>query len=485
MSLQLSPQAAANELLKRRLARTNLHDFIKYINPEYITSDFSRNVCAELMQFLADVEAGLRPVLIFSAPPQHGKSEIVSRCLPAFIHGRNSELSIAGASYSADIAQDMGRDVQKIMGGDEYRRLFPAATLGETRKGVANKQNQTAYEIGNKGMYRGVGVGGGLTGRRVDIGIIDDPIKNSQEALSEVIKQRIWNWYITTFLTRLSKNSGHIIMATRWALDDLSGRVIENDNNVKLLSFPAINSNGSALVPELHPIDKLEKMRSTMSAFFWSAIYQQNPIPEGGLFFNEADFLVDGLAVDYPTSSDSIICVLDTAVKDGKQHDATAVIFCAYVRYPEPRLIILDWEVIQIRSSTLSDWLPSQISHAEQLVKQCKARHGATVWIEDKASGSTLLQSCEDKGIMVNAIPNEFVSIGKTERAVMASPYVLNQQIKFSTHAYDKQMVLKDSLKNHLLHQITQFKIGITGGSAADDAFDTAMYSILLALHHT
>ena len=327
----ISQQAAASELLKRRKARASLHEFIQYINPDYVASDFSRQVCAQLMQFIADVEAGLRPILIFSAPPQHGKSEIVSRCLPAFIHGRSPDLSIAGASYSADIAQDMGRDVQKIIGSDEYRRLFPAAKLGETRKGVANKQNQTAYEIGEKGMYRGVGVGGGLTGRRVDIGIIDDPIKNSQEALSTVIKERIWNWYITTFLTRLSKNSGHIIMATRWALDDLSGKIIDNDGKVKVLSFPAISASQTALVPELHPIEKLEKMRKTMSAFFWSAIYQQNPIPEGGLFFNEADFLIDGLAVDYPERADSIVCVLDTAVKTGKKNDSTAVLFCAYI----------------------------------------------------------------------------------------------------------------------------------------------------------
>ena len=480
MNSPISQQAAASELLKRRKARASLHDFIQYINPDYVVSDFSREVCAQLMQFIADVEAGLRPILIFSAPPQHGKSEIVSRCLPAFIHGRSPDLSIAGASYSADIAQDMGRDVQKIIGSDEYKRLFPDAKLGETRKGVANKQNQTAYEIGGKGMYRGVGVGGGLTGRRVDIGIIDDPIKNSQEALSTVIKERIWNWYITTFLTRLSKNSGHIIMATRWALDDLSGKIIDNDGKVKVLSFPAISASQTALVPELHPIEKLEKMRSTMSAFFWSAIYQQNPIPEGGLFFNEADFLKDGLAIDYPDRADNIVCVLDTAVKTGKKNDSTAVLFCAYIRYPEPRIVILDWEVVQIEGASLINWLPEQIKRAEYLQKLCQARYGASIWIEDKSSGAILLQQCKNLGIAANAIPENLVSVGKQERAIMSSPYVLNQQVKISGYAYDKITVLKDSAKNHLMSQITNFKIGVDNG--ADDALDTLTYSVLLTL---
>ena len=481
MNLQISPAQAANELLKRRKARRDLLAFITYCNPDYIVSDFSSGVCAEIMQFISDVQAGKRPIIVFGAPPQHGKSQIVSRYLPAFLHGINPDLSLAGVSYSADIAQDMGRDVQKIIGSDEYKRLFPDTTLGQKFRGVAAKQNQTAYEIGNKGIYRGVGVGGGLTGRRVDIGIIDDPIKNSQEALSEVVKNRIWNWYITTFLTRLSKNSGHIIMATRWALDDLSGRVIQDDKTVKVLSFPAICTNGKALVPELHPLEKLEKMRKTMNAFFWSAIYQQSSIPDGGLFFNEADFLVNGDGIDYPANCSNIVCVIDTAVKTGKKNDATAVIFCALIHFPDPTLIILDWEVTQIEGASLIDWLPEQIKHAEQLAVQCKARQGKTIWIEDKSSGAILIQQCRKLDLTVIPLPEKFVSIGKQERAIIASPYVLGQQVKFSKHAYDKITVLKDSAKNHLMSQITNFRIGIDSGS--DDALDTMTYSVLLTLH--
>ncbi|MEN9755877.1 MAG: hypothetical protein RL755_64 [Pseudomonadota bacterium] len=478
---QISPAAAARELLARRKARVDLHAFIQYINPDYIVSEFSRTVCNELMQFIDDVNNGKRPIIVFGAPPQNGKSTIVSRYFPAFLHGINSNLSIAGVSYNSDLAEDMGRDVQRIINSDEYKRLFPSSMLGQKKKGVASKQNSTAYEIGEKGTYRGIGVGGGLVGRKVDIGIIDDPIKNSQEALSETVKAGIWSWYLTAFLSRLSKNSGHIIMETRWAIDDLSGKVLENDPQTRHLVFKAISDDGKALVPELHPIEKLEKTRATVGVYFWEALYQQNPMPPGGLFFNESDLLENGLPVSYPANCQQIITVLDTAVKTGKKNDSTAVIHCAFIQYPEPRLIILDWDAVQIEGGSLITWLPSVIDRSIELGVQCKARHGSSIWIEDRASGSILLQQCANDGIPANAIPEIFTAkMGKSERAIAASPYVFSGKVRFSEHAYDKIVVLKDQPKNHLLNQIVNFRIGIDNG--ADDLLDTAMYAILLTL---
>ena len=241
-------QLAAQELLKRRKARRGLLDFILYINPEYIVSEFSVELCAALDQFFLDQQAGLRPVLVVQAPPQHGKSDIVSRYAPAYIFGLNPDLSIGGLSYSKDLATDMNRDVQRIMMSPEYGRLFPDSSLNSKRVvtiDVEAKRNSDVFElVGRKGRYVGQGVGGPLTGKRLDIGLIDDPIKNAQEALSETIKDGIWNWYITTFLTRLSKNSGQIIMATSWATDDLSGRILKINAKAKHLKFVAVNMPG-------------------------------------------------------------------------------------------------------------------------------------------------------------------------------------------------------------------------------------------------
>ena len=257
----MNNESIAREILRRREARHSLLAFIRYINPDYIVSDFAREVCAALERFIDDCMAGRRPVLILQAPPQHGKSDIVSRFLPAYVFGHYPDLRIAGLSYAKDLASDMNRDVQRIMMGPEYFKLFPKSSLNNKRvvynETEAKRNSETFELVGHRGAYVGQGVGGPLTGKRVDFGIIDDPIKNSKEALSATVKESVWKWYGSTFLTRLSKNAGHIIMATRWATDDLSGRVIEHNPRAKLLSFPAVSEAGEALVPDLHPIEKL------------------------------------------------------------------------------------------------------------------------------------------------------------------------------------------------------------------------------------
>lgn len=322
--LGISKQNAARELLNRRIARNSLHEFIQYINPEYITSHFSETVCDALDRFIIRMINGERPVIILGAPPQHGKSDIVSRYLPAYVFGKYPDLRIAGLSYGKDLASDMNRDVQRIMMSDEYGALFPKSCLNAKRVvtvEVEAKRNSETFEVvGRKGVYISQGVGGPLTGKKVDLGIIDDPIKNSKEALSPTTKQSVWNWYVSTFKTRLSKNSGEIIMATRWATDDLSGRVIENNSRAEVLTFPAINENNEALVPELHPLDKLLETKAILGDYFWSAMYQQSPKPGDGQIFHE-EFVRYYLPKDLPAKFDKVIHSWDMTFKDSDGTD--------------------------------------------------------------------------------------------------------------------------------------------------------------------
>ncbi|PHM61199.1 phage terminase large subunit [Xenorhabdus ishibashii] len=316
--------AMLDEAIEREIARRSLHEFIQYINPDYITSDFSRQVCAALDEFLIDMMAGKRPILILGAPPQHGKSDIVSRYLPAYFFGKYPDKRVAGLSYGKDLASDMNRDVQRIMVSEEYRNLFPASSLNPKRvvtiETMAKRNSETFEIVGNKGSYIAAGVGGPLTGKKVDLGIIDDPIKNAKEALSPTTKNAIWNWYVSTFKTRLSKNSGEIIMATRWATDDLSGKVIEISSKAKVLAFPAINEEGEALVPELHPIDKLLETKTILGDYFWSAMYQQSPKPSGGTIFKE-DWVKYYLPKDLPEKFDRVIHSWDMTFKDSEGTD--------------------------------------------------------------------------------------------------------------------------------------------------------------------
>lgn len=417
-------QQAAIELLKRRKARRGLLDFILYINPEYIVSEFAQELCAALDQFFADQQAGARPVLVVQAPPQHGKSDIVSRYAPAYLFGLSQDLSIGGLSYSKDLATDMNRDVQRIMLSPEYHRLFPAASLSAKRAvsvDVEAKRNSDVFEIvGKKGRYIGQGVGGPLTGKRLDIGIIDDPIKNAQEALSQTVKDGIWNWYITTFLTRLSKNSGQIIMATSWATDDLSGRILKANAKAKHLKFVAINLPGEkgydptrrqgALVPDLHPLDKLQETKAVMSDYFWSAMYQQSPISLGGNLFK-----TDGFHYwkGVPPRLKWRAIYADTAQKTKEQNDYT-VMQCWGESW-DGQAVLLD----QIRDKWKA---PELLAQAKAFWAKHKADSNGTLRafnIEDKASGTGLIQSLV--GIPVVGIPR---SVDKITRAMDAIPLI-------------------------------------------------------------
>ena len=316
---------AAIELLARRKARKALAEYIQYTTPGYITSRFSETVCAALDKFVEDMTAGLRPILILQAPPQHGKSEIVSRKLPPYLMGRFPDMRIAAASYSATLAGSMSLDVRRNLASRAHIRLFPEPK--DKPKYKINRNGEFSNPSGSGG-YIGDGVGGGFTGRPADIFIIDDPLKNSEEALSPTTKESHWNWYQSTCKTRMSANSGQIIMATSWAEDDLPARIAAlhaGDARLTILRFPALNEPGEAgynpdlprgpLIPELHPLSQLLEFKTELSDYWWSAIYQQVPKSLGGNVFKESGIRYY-LPKDLPTKFDKVIASWDCTFKD-------------------------------------------------------------------------------------------------------------------------------------------------------------------------
>jgi len=313
------------EVLARRKGRVRLFDYITYTSPNYKPNPFAARVCAALDQFINDVQTGKRPILVLQAPPQHGKSEIASRKLPAFLMGRFPDWRIAGASYADGLAGAMAQDVRRNINSPEHKRLFRPSR--EKSKYDVDRMGDFANPNGTGG-YVGVGVGGGLTGKSVTIGIIDDPLKDQQEALSETTKENVWNWYQTVFTTRLSQNSGQVIMATSWAMDDPVGRILEqfaDDKRLTHLRFPAINLPDEAgydpslpdgpLVPELHSLDKLYETKGTFSDYWWSAMYQQTPKALGGNVFKD-EFVQYYLPKELPKKFDKVIASWDCTFKD-------------------------------------------------------------------------------------------------------------------------------------------------------------------------
>lgn len=325
---------AAREILARDNAAESIADYVKYTNPRFKWSFFSEDVCRHLDNFIGDVYEGKRPILVFAAPPQHGKSELVSRKLPAFLLGADSSMRIGGASYNKDLASEMATDVRRGLASLEHGNVFPLSESDKKRR--YDRDTVTRFTApGGTGGYVGVGIGGGLTGRPLDFAIIDDPIKNHEEALSQKIKDKHWNWYQSSFSSRFSENSGQIIMATQWAEDDLPSRIITQftgDPRLKVIRYPALNEPGEVgfnpdlplgpLVPSLHSRTKLLEMRGLMSDYWWSAMMQQSAKPVGGNVFKESDPQTGRRFIQYyyldqlPNRFDKVIASWDCTFKD-------------------------------------------------------------------------------------------------------------------------------------------------------------------------
>lgn len=220
--------------LKAVLARKTLIGFTLFTKDDYETNWHHQVVAKALERVL---EGKCRRLMIFQ-PPQTGKSELVSRRFPAYVFGKKPDTKIIACSYNASLAQDMSRDVQKIMSTNEYRALFPETHLAEVRyekdpmtgrRTHQEKRTQGQFDIvSRRGSYLAAGIDGPITGKTADIGILDDPIKNRAEAESEVYRDRVWEWYKSAFATRQFGSDGAIVIAmTRWHQDDLAGRLLE------------------------------------------------------------------------------------------------------------------------------------------------------------------------------------------------------------------------------------------------------------------
>lgn len=204
----------------------------------------------------------------------------------------------------------------------------------------------------------------------------------------------------------------------------------------------------------------------------------------GEQFFDEAKLLERGIAPPWPAHCDAVFAVIDTAMKDGKEHDGTAVAYWAISRFAGHPLVLLDWDVVQIQGAFLIDWLPGVLARAEELARRCGARQGSLgAWVEDRGSGTILIQHGQAKGLDVRPIEGGLTEAGKDARALSVSGYVYRGEVKFSGPAYDKQIEFKGASRNHMLSQVLRFRVGDKDAATrADDLLDCFTYGIAIAL---
>jgi predicted phage terminase large subunit-like protein len=313
----------------RRLARQSLGTFAHYLAPPEYQFNWHHDL---LYDYLDDFCEGRRRRVIVQMPPGHGKSEGVSRNLPAYLLGKNPDLRVMACSHTSDLAAEMNRDVQRIISGPRYRSVFPGTALSRT-SGPDGRRNADLFDVaGRRGYYKCAGVGGAITGRRFDIGIIDDPVKDRAAANSPATREAVWRWYTSAFHTRQAKGAGILLTLTRWHEDDLAGRLLAKaaageSEPWDVLSLPAVATGknqhpedprrpGEALWPWFRPAEELAKIEQTEPRDF-AALYQQDPISEGGTEWPPEYFAWDGFWFDdWPEDVIFKVMALDPSMAD-------------------------------------------------------------------------------------------------------------------------------------------------------------------------
>lgn len=267
--------------IRAERSRRQLGAFTSYTSPDYIHADHQ----IKLDEHLEAVERGDIDRLMVFMPPRHGKSEKASKRFPSWYLGRNPKRQIIAASYNSDLATDFGREVRNIMASPEFGDVFPQVRLRQDSR-AADRMNT---EQG--GAYFAVGVGTATTGRGAHLGLIDDPFKDREDADSETQREKVWNWYRSTFYTRLMPGGAIILIQTRWHEDDLAGRLLnQNASEWTVLELPAVSADNQPLWPEWYDMEALNRIKSTIGPREWSALYQQRPQPDEGTFFQRGWF---------------------------------------------------------------------------------------------------------------------------------------------------------------------------------------------------
>lgn len=284
-----------------------------------------------ICEALQKVERGDTKRLIITMPPRHGKSELASRRFPAWFVGRDPNRQVIFTAYGQEFAEEFGREWRDIIRAPAYRQVFPDTHL--RKDSAATGRMQLCYQnVPTSGILVAVGVGGTITGRGADLFLIDDPIKNDEEASSPLQRDKLWNWYTKTAYHRLMPGGRIVIIMTRWHEDDLVGRLTDPSNPFydaeeaatwTVLKLPA-ELNGAALWPDRYPMSSLQSIKRTLRARAYSALYLQEPTPEEGAYFSH-EMLVPYRNPEELPKDLRIFAASDHALTTKEENDATVM----------------------------------------------------------------------------------------------------------------------------------------------------------------
>lgn len=403
----------------------NLLAYSRYLSDKFFTPKHVKLIAEKLTL----VEKGRIKKLIITMPPRHGKSNLCTKIFPTWYLGKHPDHEIIVSSYSGDKAIEFTRWQRNTVESDLYHDIFPKIiTCDDSR---ASRR----WEITAGGVVVGAGVDGPITGRGANLAIIDDPIKNYQEAMSETMQENVWEWYCSTFLSRIYEDTAQIIIMTRWSSDDLVGRLIEKDGLVEnggswtLLKLPAIDTDGNALWPEKFSVEFLMSLRETMGEKIFMALYQQEPIDLterlfDNPFFEESPEGFRNRAYLDPAFGGSDSCALSIGNATSSDSDALFYLTGGYL-----------WR------STIDETYNRVIAH-------CKKHNVEILFVESNQAQVVIAHELRTRGLNVREVNNS------TNKTLRIQNYVkMNwKRLRFAKcidNDYMKQLLTYSDVSQH------------------------------------
>lgn len=398
-------------------------DYLKYVefvntsmNPD---ADWKRGkhlvyVCRAIQEFVEEDTGHAYDVMILNIPPQFGKSTAVTETLPSWYMGNHPDDGVILTSYGEDLAQRFGRR------NKEKTEKFGSLVFGI--KVSATKNAVDDYEIeGHKGRLIAKGIMAGITGNPAKLLLIDDPIRNKEEANSKLIRDKVWNEWESSIRSRLASGAKIILVMTRWHDDDLAGRMLRTEKNVRYINITCEAEEndilgrevGEGLFPE---IGKGTEWKDEMKAAYlksegmgaWMSLYQGQPLLESGNVFKRDWFKFYDPA-DLPVMYQTIMSV-DASFKGKDTSDFVAVGVWGKSGTSVYLLDIINERMDFIRTL--------------EIIREFKAKYRnlTMTLIEDKANGSAIISTLQRE--IMGIVPIEPLG-SKESRAYAIQPFVM------------------------------------------------------------
>jgi len=453
---------AKQELLARQEARVSLSGFSKYVMQEYRENWHHKLICDFIHRMLLarSNPHAIRRLLV-SVPPRTGKSQLISRHLPAFLLGLNPKHQIIATTYNQTFASKIARDVKRIMESDEYKRIFGTRIPSSSGNKNLGKYKNAAdfFELQEGGYYKASGFGGAITGMGANWLIVDDPYKNREEADSLSTRNSISEWYKSVLRTRAEKDARIIIIQTRWHPEDLVGEMIDiagsdlGADQWECITLPAIaevplSYYDSRKVGESLWVDKFteadyQQIKLSIGNREWQSLYQQNPQHAGTNEWNPSLFpetiMEDNLpSLDQRTGT---VIALDPSIGAGTKNGDFAGIVC--IARGLDQLLHVDSIVDRM---SIENMLQTTVEFA----KKCDAE---AITVEANLFQSLLVNQLSDKlrasGVQIPVIPLKN-NINKEVRIRRLGPYIEKGHFRF----------VKSRGNAELLKQLKQFPVG-------------------------